>query len=296
MERSNQKINIDCDLWKLFSQVTVQVVSFDMKSEKQLDELAGEAGSVVWQVAEQIKEAYGTVTEGEIELKSRNSLVSHVDQSAERALVTGLRALLPEAGFLTEEETVEQQSATDRWIIDPLDGTTNFLHGLPFFSISIALQRHGKLVLGIVHEVTREEHFVAWEGGGAWLNGRQVFVSDREQLSDCLLATGFPYYDYQHVDGYLQVLKRFMEQTRGLRRLGSAALDLAYVACGRFDAFYEYALNPWDVAGGIVLVREAGGLVSDFSGDTDKCESGKEVLAANKEIHPLAQKQIKQYF
>lgn len=259
-------------------------------------DLAMEASQVVRQVAEQIKAAYGTVTEGEIELKSRNSLVSHVDQSAERALVSGLRALLPDAGFLTEEETVEQQKATDRWIIDPLDGTTNFLHGLPFFSISIALERQGKLVLGIVHEVTREEHFVAWEGGGTWLNGRQVFVSVRDQLSDCLIATGFPYYDYQHIDGYLNVLKAFMEQTRGLRRLGSAALDLAYVACGRFDAFYEYALHPWDVAGGIVLVREAGGVVSDFGDGEDKCESGKEVLAANKAVHSLAQKQIKHYF
>jgi myo-inositol-1(or 4)-monophosphatase len=281
---------------KEYCKGSLEVVSFAMDSEQSLAELAKEAGKVVRQVAKQIQSAYGTVTDGEIELKSRNSLVSHVDQSAERALVIGLRAILPEAGFLTEEETVEQQVATHRWIIDPLDGTTNFLHGLPFFSISIALERQGKLVLGIVHEVTREEHFVAWEGGGTWLNGRQVFVSDREQLSDCLVATGFPYYDYQHVDAYLQVLKRFMEKTRGLRRLGSAALDLAYVACGRFDAFYEYALHPWDVAGGIVLVREAGGVVSDFSGDEDTCWSGKEILAANKGVHLLAQKQIKQYF
>lgn len=267
-----------------------------MESGQSLANLALAAGQVVRDVAAQIRTAYDTVTEEEIVVKSRNSLVSHVDQSAERSLVTGLQALLPDAAFLTEEETVDQSTATDRWIIDPLDGTTNFLHGLPFFSISIALERDGHLVLGIVHEVVRDEHFVAWKGGGAWLDGRSIKVSNRYSLADCLVATGFPYYDYQHVDAYLQVLKGFMEQTRGLRRLGSAALDLAYVACGRFDTFFEYALHPWDVAGGIVLVREAGGIVTDFHGNEDACMSGREVLAAGKLIHPLAQKQIELYF
>ncbi len=267
-----------------------------MEPDQQLSILASRASEVVREVAQQIANAYGTVRAGEVEIKSRNSLVSHVDKEAELALVNGLGALLPDAGFLTEEETVEQVSARDRWIIDPLDGTTNFLHGLPFFAVSVALEREGRLVLGIVHEVSRNEQFVAWENGGAWCNGQRIRVSDCRHLEDSLLATGFPYYDFSRTAAYVEVLQAFMRETRGVRRIGSAALDMAYVACGRFDAFYEYALHPWDVAGGIVLVREAGGVVTDFSGDDQVCNSGSEILAAGPYIHPLAQKQIKLYF
>ena len=267
-----------------------------MVHEHDLEGLALRVSEVVRSVAAQIARAYGTVSEGEIETKSRNSLVSHVDKEAEQALVAGLHGILPDAAFLTEEETVDQSQARERWIIDPLDGTTNFLHGLPFFAISVALEREGDLVLGVVHEVSRGEHFVAWQGGGTWLNGVRVKVSDHTELGDCLIATGFPYYDYQRMDAYIEVLKQFMLLTRGVRRLGSAALDLAYVACGRFDAYYEYALQPWDVAGGIVLVREAGGIVSDFAGDRKGGDQGKEILAANPDIHPLAQSEIIAYF
>lgn len=267
-----------------------------MEQGNELAKLTRQAGDVVRSVARQIDGAYGTVSEHEIETKSRNSLVSYVDKEAEQTLVTGLQKLLPDAGFLTEEETVHQHTARERWIIDPLDGTTNFLHRLPFFAISIALERDGELVIGIVHEICRGEHFAAWKGGGAWLNGTRVRVSDHTLLEDCLIATGFPYYDYQRMEGYIDVLKQFMLKTRGVRRLGSAALDLAYVACGRFDAYYEYALQPWDVAGGIVLVREAGGKVSDFKGDPEGGDKGVEILAANPDIHSLAQSEINTYF
>ncbi|MCF8237955.1 MAG: inositol monophosphatase [Saprospiraceae bacterium] len=267
-----------------------------METEQELSVLARQASAVVRRVALQIGEAYGTVQACEVELKSRNSLVSRVDREAEESLVKGLRALLPDAGFLTEEGTVKQSRARNRWIIDPLDGTTNFLHGLPFFAISIALERDGQLVLGIVHEVSRNEHFVAWKDGGAWCNEQRISVSKQEKLADSLIATGFPYYDFSRTEAYIEVLKAFMRQTRGVRRIGSAALDLAYVACGRFEAFYEYALHPWDVAGGIVLVREAGGVVTDFAGDQEVCASGSEILAAGPFIHPLAQEQIKLYF
>lgn len=276
--------------------IPVRAYLSTMEKDQELSALARQASEVVRQVAAQIEGAYGTIQAGEVEMKSRNSLVSRVDREAEEALVKGLTALLPEAGFLTEEETVQQTRARDRWIIDPLDGTTNFLHGLPFFAISIALEREGKLILGIVHEVSRHEHFMAWENGGAWCNDQPIQVSQEQHLENSLIATGFPYYDFSRTEAYIEVLQAFMRQTRGVRRIGSAALDLAYVACGRFGAFYEYALHPWDVAGGIVLVREAGGRVTDFAGNEEVCASGSEVLAAGPFIHPLAQEQIKLYF
>lgn len=212
--------------------------------------------------------------------KSLNSLVSEVDIEAERKLVALLKSQLPEAGYLTEEETIAQSESELRWIIDPLDGTTNFLHGLPHFAISIALEIKNELVLGIVYDCAKKDCFSAWRGGGAWFNGLPINVSKASTLDQSLLATGFPYYDFDKMAGYLDLLEYFMRNTRGIRRFGSASLDLAWVACARFDGFFEYGLNLWDVAAGIVLIREAGGQVTDFSGGA-VAGNGNQIVGSN---------------
>jgi myo-inositol-1(or 4)-monophosphatase len=219
-----------------------------------------------------------------VEKKGHNDLVSIVDRTSEAMLVEGLGRLLPEAGFIAEEKTKEVRGARFDWIIDPLDGTTNFIHGVPLYCVSIALYDNGRPVLGVVYEPNLDECFSAWDNGGAFLNGERIQVSSTRQLSDSLLATGFPYHDYGRMEPYMQVFDHCMRNTRGLRRLGSAAADLAYVAAGRFDAFYEYGLNPYDVAGGIVLVNEAGGKVTDFNGGPDATFGG-EIVASNQLIH-----------
>lgn len=246
-----------------------------------LDMLLAGTITVTEQVSYFIHRELGKVSEAAIRSKEyHSSLVSYVDTGAEERLVEGLSKLLPEAGFLTEEETTEQGNASLRWIIDPLDGTTNFLHQLPCFSISVALEQRGQTLLGVVHEVNRSETFSARLGGGCYLNGQQVWVSERARLEEALIATGFPYYDFSLMERYFKTLAEFMQRTRGIRRFGSAAVDLAYVACGRFDAFFEHSLHPWDVAAGALLVQEAGGRVTDFSGG-DNYLHGREIFASS---------------
>ncbi len=218
-----------------------------------------------------------------IEYKGLNDLVSYVDKTAEQKLVSGLTALLPEAGFITEEKTINKTGEQYNWIIDPLDGTTNFIHGIPTFSISIALKHYEELVLGVVYEINRDECFWAWKNGGAWLNGKSISVSKAPKIENALLATGFPYYDFEKQAPYLKVFQELMQKCHGLRRIGSAAVDMAYVAAGRFDAYFEYNLHAWDVAAGLVLVKEAGGEVFDFSGGDDSI-SKREMAATNGHI------------
>jgi myo-inositol-1(or 4)-monophosphatase len=220
------------------------------------------------------------VSRHDIKEKSLNSLVSYVDKNAEQRIVDRLAELLPEAGFIAEEGTSDKEGETYNWIVDPLDGTTNFLHGLPVYSVSIALQQKEKIILGVVYEVNQDECFYAWQGGGAFLNQQAIQVSKNKNLKDSLVATGFPYYDYERVDSYFDVLKHFAQNSRGIRRMGSAAVDLVYTACGRFDAFFEYSLHAWDVAAGALIVQESGGKVSDFSGG-DNWLFGKEIVASN---------------
>lgn len=219
-----------------------------------------------------------------IEYKGFNDLVSYVDKASEKLLVDGLRELIPGAGFITEENTLTIVDSEWQWIIDPLDGTTNFIHGLPCYCVSVGLTFKGRLVMGVVHEANLDECFYGWSGGGVFVNDVPVRVSSATSLSESLLATGFPYTDFSRMESYMAVFKYAMRNTRGLRRLGSAAVDLAYVACGRFDGFYEYGLSPWDVAGGAFLVQEAGGCVSDFSGGGDFLK-GREILACNRHVH-----------
>lgn len=236
------------------------------------------------QVAQYIAAQALTFSSEKIEHKGLNDLVSYVDKTAEMQLVKGLQAIMPEAAFITEENTIAKQDNDLQWIVDPLDGTTNFMHGLPCYSISIALMHKNELVVGVVHEVNRNECFYAWKDGGAFLNGNPISVSAKLNLQDSLITTGFPYTVFEEIDDYLTLLKELMKCTHGLRRLGSAAVDLAYVAAGRFDAYFEYNLNAWDVAAGCLLVKEAGGQVTDFKGGEDYV-FGRRVVASNKSTH-----------
>ncbi len=215
-----------------------------------------------------------------IEVKGKNDFVSYVDKTSEKLLVEKLSSLLPESGFIAEEGTSIKKGSLYNWIIDPLDGTTNFIHGIPCFAISIALMRSDVVILGVVYEINLDECFYAWEGSMAFLNGKEINVSKAKSVADSLLATGFPYHDYNRMGEYLKLFNYFIKNTHGLRRLGSAATDLAYVACGRFDGFYEYSLQPWDVAAGAFIVQQAGGTVTDFKGEKNFI-FGKEIVAGN---------------
>ena len=231
----------------------------------------------------------------DVELKGHNNLVSYVDKKAEELIVSALEKIVPGSGFITEEKTVSEQRKDLMWIIDPLDGTTNFIHKIPCYCVSIALIQEGKNSLGVIYEPNSGEMFYGYAGGKARMNKTEICVSPTPLLSQSLLATGFPYHDYNLMEQYLGVFKTLMKESRGLRRLGSAAVDLAYVACGRFDGFYEYGLNSWDVAAGAFLVELAGGSVSDFLGGNNYL-FGKEIVTTNKKIHPELLSVIKKHF
>lgn len=231
-----------------------------------LADVGSKVKSLSLQVGEFIRKEAKQFNISSIEHKGLNDLVSYVDKEAEKQLVDGLVQILPGAGFITEEGTADKNREDYIWIIDPLDGTTNFIHGLPIYSISIALMYKDQLVLGLVYEINKDELFYAHKNGGAWLNDSPISVSPIKNLSESLLATGFPYHNFDNLETYMKLLTHFMKTTHGLRRMGSAAVDLAYVACGRFEGFFEYNLNPWDVAGGAFIVQEAGGTVIDFNG------------------------------
>jgi myo-inositol-1(or 4)-monophosphatase len=235
------------------------------------------------------------ITAHAVESKGLNDFVTYVDKAAETLLVRELSELLPGCGFITEENTVAREDRPYIWIIDPIDGTTNFIHGLPLYSISIALQFHGKTIMGLVYEITSDECFWAYEGSGTHLNEHPVKVSGAASLTDSLLVTGFPYRDQGKLDPWMDLFKALLYRSHGVRRLGSAAIDLAWVACGRLEAFYEYGLAPWDVAAGAFLVEQAGGKVSDFSNNSDYVH-GKELIASNGAIHQELLGIIRQYF
>jgi myo-inositol-1(or 4)-monophosphatase len=230
-----------------------------------------------------------------VEEKSFNQLVSYVDETAEKMLVTGLSELLPEAGFITEEATIATDKKEYMWVIDPLDGTTNFIHGLPVYSVSVGLMHQDKTIMGIVYEINRDELFYAWQNSPAYLNGKIIRVKQEGELRNTLLATGFPYYDFDIMQQYLNTLNELMKTTRGMRRMGSAAVDLAYVACGRFDGFFEYGLNAWDVCGGAFIVQQAGGIVTDFRGSDDYI-FGKTIVAGSSSIHNPLLNVVQQHF
>jgi myo-inositol-1(or 4)-monophosphatase len=244
---------------------------------KQVTELTENVGSFILAEKNNIKEK-------NIETKGLHDFVTYVDKSSEEQLVRKLSEILPEAGFIAEEGTATQKGVKYNWIIDPLDGTTNFIHGITPFAISIALMEDDKIVLGVVHELGLNECFYAWENSPAFLNGEEITVSSNKTIEDSLIATGFPYYDYDRIKPFMETLEYFMQNSRGVRRLGSAATDLVYVACGRFESFYEYSLSPWDVAAGAFIVQQAGGKVSDFNGKNNYI-FGKEIIATNNKVY-----------
>ncbi|MBR6249917.1 MAG: inositol monophosphatase [Bacteroidales bacterium] len=216
--------------------------------------------------------------------KGRNDFVTTLDKYSEQTLVQKLSELLPEAGFIAEEGTRTDRADRYNWVVDPIDGTTNFIHGVPPFAISIGLLDGDEITLGVVYEMSRDELFAAYKGGGATLNGKPIHVSTRPTVADALITMGFPYANFSRAKGLLQAIDVLMRTCHGLRRLGSAATDLCYIACGRFDAYFEYDLKPYDVAGGSIILTEAGGKVSDYRRGKDYI-FGKEMLASNGLIH-----------
>lgn len=232
-----------------------------------------------------ISEQRLSLSHTDVETKSKSSLVTYVDTTSEKMIVDALKALLPKAGFYTEEGTAGNKGEPMIWIIDPLDGTTNYIHGINPCSVSIALVENGIPVMGVVYEIGLNEMFYAWKDGPAFLNGKEIQVSTASRSEDALIGTGFPYYDFDRLEDYIDVLRHLMKTTRGLRRLGSAAVDLSYVAAGRFDAFFEHALHAWDVASGAFILKQAGGKVSDFNGGNNWLFGG-EIIAASQNYFP----------
>lgn len=258
-------------------------------------EFKNKCAEICFKVGEFQLQNFGKIAQGQIEDKGINQLVSFVDVESEKMLVAFLAELIPNCGFITEENTVESvQNKEWIWVIDPLDGTTNFLHGLPAFSISVGLLHQGTPVAGVVYAPYWGEMFTAAKNAGAFLNDQPIYVSETAALKSSLIATGFPYYQFQNMPEYLEALKELMQNTHGLRRMGSAAIDLAYTACGRFDGFYESGLSSWDIAAGVLLVQEAGGVVTDFAGG-DNYLFGNTILASSKSIYPSFQSIIKKH-
>jgi myo-inositol-1(or 4)-monophosphatase len=231
-----------------------------------------------------LRRDFGEIEQLQVSLKGPGNFVSTADSRAEKLIRQELSHARPGYGFLMEESGASAGSDPEhRWIVDPLDGTTNFLHGVPHFCISIALERAGEIVAAVVFDPIKDEQFWAEKGQGAYLNDRRLRVSSRRQLNYALIATGTPYVEHDR-SRYLRQLDRMMGAVADIRRLGAAALDLAYVAAGRYDGFWEYGLSAWDVAAGLLLVREAGGYISEPTGHGDPLASGN-VLAANDHLH-----------
>ena len=243
---------------------------------------AHEAGDIIARSADRIDQL-------QIENKDKNDFVTEIDRSAEAAIIHILKKAYPEHAFLGEESgthtgKADAQGQTYEWIIDPLDGTTNFLYGIPHYAVSIALKKNGKLDQAVIYDPIKDELFYASRGGGAFLNKRRMRVSKRLSLTNALLTTGIPYRPDQAdlIDTYFQTMKALIIDTAGVRRPGAASLDLAYVAAGRFDGFWEFGLHEWDIAAGVLLVQEAGGLVGDLKGGSSHLKTGDIVAASPK--------------
>ena len=224
--------------------------------------------------------------------KFNNDFVTEVDKAAEAAIIEILREAYPDYGILAEESGLSggpEGSSDFQWVIDPLDGTTNFIHGFPQYAVSIALTHKGQPNQAVVYDVVRNEMFTASKGGGAYLNERRIRVTKCDRMEQALLGTGFPFHNFDHADAYLSIFKELAKRTSGIRRAGSAALDLAYVASGRFDGFWEFGVQPWDIAAGCLLISEAGGLVSDLSGGEDYLKTGNLIAGTPKIFSQMLQ-------
>ncbi len=253
--------------------------------KNQLEEICCKTVGIVKDAAVFIKQELGKVNAEHIHEKEKHSLVSYVDIETEKKLVTAFKALLPDSNFITEEGTPFTKNESEYcWIIDPLDGTTNFLKGIPVFSISVALAKGNEIILGIVYDIMQDSCFYCWKNGGAYCNGKPISVSTILNIDEAVIATGFPY-QRKWMENLNQILIEVLKTARGVRRLGSAAIDLAYTASGRFDGYYETRLNSWDMAAGILLIKEAGGKVTNFFGDEGSILSSHHILASNGHIH-----------
>ncbi len=255
-----------------------------MDTEIEFSNLDAEIKKIIYETGAFIRKEFKNFSFSNVQYKGENDLVSYVDVTAEQMLKKVCATLIPDAGFHNEEGGIIESNNAYTWIIDPLDGTTNFTHGIPYFSISLALMYKAKLKMGYVYGVIPDEMFSAIEGQGAFLNGDPIHISAHEKLKTSIVVTGFPCEHKVWMEAYLGILADFVDHSHGFRRFGSAALDLAYVASGRFDAFFEFGLNPWDIAAGALLVNEAGGFTSDFDGGKNYI-FGKEILATNGRIH-----------
>ncbi len=231
-----------------------------------------------------------------IELKRKNDLVTDADLASEKKIIEVIKATFPEDHFLAEESNTHTELPEGRvWIIDPIDGTTNFSHGFAPYCVSIAFWEHGSPKVGLVLEVAHDEWFHAVEGEGAFLNGERLGISKITDPSKALIATGFPYSQFDLVDPYLEVLKSLMKKTHGIRRAGSASYDLCCVAAGRFEGFYEYGLNPWDIAAGMLIIKEAGGGTCDWLGKQNQL-FGKRIIAGNDSIRKFLEGELRSFF
>ncbi len=227
--------------------------------------------------------------------KSKNDFVSYVDKEAERRIVEELSKIIPGSGFIAEEGSGDDSGQHYRWVIDPLDGTTNFLHASTPYAISIALLCDDELVIGVVHEITRHETFYTWKGSPAYLNGKRIHVSDVQTVADALIATGRPHNYMERYDQLMIGMDHFNRESHGIRQSGSSATDLAYVACGRYDGRYEFNLGPWDIAAGVLLIRQAGGKVCDFYGKDDFLKNGT-IIASNGLIFEELRQKIQEIY
>lgn len=240
--------------------------------------------------AEHIERAFERLDTVKIEQKGQNDFVSEVDRKAEQEIIYVLSKAYPDHAFLGEESGLSGKKDSEyQWIIDPLDGTTNFIHGIPHFAVSIACKYRGNIEHAVVIDVMMREEFTASRGKGATLGGRRLRVTKKQHLDGCVIGTGIPFNGYalEHIDPYLACVKEIAGQTAGIRRPGSAALDLAYVAAGRFDGFWEMNLKTWDIAGGVLLVKEAGGLICDFQGGNSYLDNGNVICSSPKIFKPL---------
>ena len=236
--------------------------------------------------------SFGEIEKLQVSLKGPADYVSEADRRSEAMIFEDLQKARPDYGFLLEEGgVVEGTDNSNKWIVDPLDGTTNFLHGIPHFCISIGLERDRDIYAGVIYDPINDQMFWAEQGKGAFLNERRIRVSSRKNPTDCLFATGMPFSDREGHKEFLKQIENVMAVSSGVRRSGSAALDMAYVAAGRYDGFWEKGIKPWDIAAGIVLIREAGGLITDFQGQKNMLEKG-EVITANIELHRSFKKLI----
>ena len=227
-----------------------------------------------------------------IETKSINNFVSYVDKEAEKLLVEKPSALIPDSGFITEEGTSHKTGENYCWIIDPLDGTSNYIHRSTPYAISVALMYKQEIIVGVINEITRDECFYAWRGSKAYMNGQIINVSDTQKISDALISTGRPHNYMDYYSKLLILMDYFLQNTHGVRQSGSAATDLAYVACGRYDGRYEFGLKPWDIAAGIIIIKQAGGEVCDFYGGSDYFHN-ETLIAANSKLLPELKNSIK---